>query len=582
MEREEKNQEKNENENNEPVGGAGAAGGSKSRKKRLRLKQLKQSANMIFIKKFDIQQCQGESQLFNILSTINGFNINTFIAAVDHTRLTRDHRMFIIVFKSDAQVNKIKEWAQIIDGARVNALGPDYKAFKYAKEHGKQMENAFLADAKCVVVKGLTNESPSSLAAALHSQGNVKVISVFKWSQFGWFTVELASHEDAQKVVSQGTAPFGTQQARFEFEKPRKPRRGGPPIQCKKCQIYGHTAKFCVNSPRCKYCGKTHNSRDCNIKDNNKKWRCCNCKRKHIATSKNCPKYQSICEKIGYKYQSPRELAKLRKSNNQRGGAPIRRRKREEPKGQQQPRNASFASIAGNGQSNLHGDIDINTGPPQQSGSNENSRNFNENANFSFGDEPDDDYDDQFTNGSAQKKRRLNGGQKETQASVIARLRDDIEKEKREKQALAEEVKQLHKQLAALTAQLKQLSKQQKQQQRAAPQPPPPPPSSSDDDDTDIEIDAATPTAKGKGKGKSKGQPKSKGKSKSKSKAKAKAKGQKPPPPTTSASRGQKSPNTGTRRTRRSSQVTMETHDKRRNNGSTSSNKSGTNKGNNK
>ena len=582
-----KNQGKNDNKNNGPAG-------SGSKLKRLRLKQLKQSANMIFIKKFDIKQCQGESQLFKILSTINDLNINTFVAAVDHTRLTRDHRMFIIVFKSDAQANQIKQWAEMIDRASINQLGPDYKAFKYAKEHGKQIENAFLADAKCVVVKGLTNESPLSLAAALESQGGVKVKNVIKWNQFGWFTVELVSHEDAVKVVSQGTASFGTQQARFEFEKPRKPRRGGPPIQCKNCQIYGHTAKFCVNSPRCKYCGKSHSSRDCNIKDNNRKWRCCNCKRKHAATNKNCPKYQTICEKIGYKYQSPRELAKLRKSNNQRGGAgggiSIRRR---EPKQQQQQQQrndpnargaASFASVAGNKQSNLNGDIAVNTGPSQQSGSNENSRNFNENGNFPFGDELDN-FDDEFTDGSVQKKRRLNGGRQETQSSVIARLRQ-------ENQTLVETVNTLSKEVAALRAQLKQLSEQLKmqprkqQQQRQAP---PLPPQSSDDDD--VVIDETTEKAKAKGKGKRQAQqPKSKGKSKSKSKGN----GQKPPPPArTPASRGQKSSNAGTpatrtrTRTRRSSNVTMETHDKRNadrrgNNGSTSSQTSGTNKTNKK
>jgi hypothetical protein len=36
------------------------------------------------------------------------------------------------------------------------------------------------------------------------------------------------------------------------------------PLQCFQCLDIGHTAQLCKNSPVCKFCGDSHNSRDCN------------------------------------------------------------------------------------------------------------------------------------------------------------------------------------------------------------------------------------------------------------------------------------------------------------------------------
>lgn len=50
---------------------------------------------------------------------------------------------------------------------------------------------------------------------------------------------------------------------RVKFEPPR-PKREIP--QCKKCQRYGHTKKFCYHSPRCVKCAGDHHTSQCTTK----------------------------------------------------------------------------------------------------------------------------------------------------------------------------------------------------------------------------------------------------------------------------------------------------------------------------
>ncbi|KAK8774107.1 hypothetical protein V5799_011353 [Amblyomma americanum] len=59
-----------------------------------------------------------------------------------------------------------------------------------------------------------------------------------------------------------------------------------PPIQCMCCQRYGHMARFCLRSPRCKVCSGPHNYKECAKKD---RPLCANCKGPHAATFTRCP-----------------------------------------------------------------------------------------------------------------------------------------------------------------------------------------------------------------------------------------------------------------------------------------------------
>ena len=307
MEEETKFEEKFERKNKNNSGDAATVS-----LQQLRLKQLKKLTNMIFIKKFDIKQCQGESDMLRIITKMKGINRKKFIAAIDHTRITRDNRVFVIVFDPVVKSHAIKQWATTIDKARINELGNDYQAFKYDGDHYKSQRKITKTKSTSVVIKGLRNETPASVSRMFKIHGYT-VCGVKQWNKFNWFTVVLSTNKQATKAVSIGSITFGTQLATIEFEKPRKLSRRGTPIQCKNCQIFGHTTRFCINNTRCKYCGKSHKSSDCFNKRNKMKWRCCNCHGKHQSNSKDCPKYHKICERIGYKNKNN----KNNKNNNQ-------------------------------------------------------------------------------------------------------------------------------------------------------------------------------------------------------------------------------------------------------------------------
>lgn len=59
-----------------------------------------------------------------------------------------------------------------------------------------------------------------------------------------------------------------------------------PPVQCMCCQRFGHMARYCLRTPRCKVCSGPHSYRTCNRKD---KPRCANCHGPHAATFTRCP-----------------------------------------------------------------------------------------------------------------------------------------------------------------------------------------------------------------------------------------------------------------------------------------------------
>lgn len=57
--------------------------------------------------------------------------------------------------------------------------------------------------------------------------------------------------------------------------------------QCKKCQLFGHTQKYCYNAFKCVKCGNPHETAHCK-KEKSAPPRCCNCGEAHPANYRGC------------------------------------------------------------------------------------------------------------------------------------------------------------------------------------------------------------------------------------------------------------------------------------------------------
>lgn len=75
-------------------------------------------------------------------------------------------------------------------------------------------------------------------------------------------------------------------------EKPRLRKARGHP-QCKRCQTYGHTAKYCFYPPRCVKCGLDHFTEDC-LKSRDLPAKCALCTGDHTANFRGCPSYKKF------------------------------------------------------------------------------------------------------------------------------------------------------------------------------------------------------------------------------------------------------------------------------------------------
>ncbi|KAL4127057.1 hypothetical protein QTP88_011255 [Uroleucon formosanum] len=65
------------------------------------------------------------------------------------------------------------------------------------------------------------------------------------------------------------------------------------PVQCLRCQNYGHTRTYCHHTPRCVKCGDIHLSSECQ-KDSNTPATCALCSGDHTASYKGCPKFKLL------------------------------------------------------------------------------------------------------------------------------------------------------------------------------------------------------------------------------------------------------------------------------------------------
>jgi len=74
---------------------------------------------------------------------------------------------------------------------------------------------------------------------------------------------------------------------------PSKTRSKNGPPQCKNCQNYGHTAKYCHHLARCIKCGGDHSSDIC-TKEKSSPAMCALCADDHTSNYKGCPKYKEL------------------------------------------------------------------------------------------------------------------------------------------------------------------------------------------------------------------------------------------------------------------------------------------------
>lgn len=76
---------------------------------------------------------------------------------------------------------------------------------------------------------------------------------------------------------------------RWDFQKKIKNK----PVQCRKCQMYGHGERGCNIKPKCATCAGKHRTADC---QSPAVIRCANCKNNHKATDPICPNRASFIE----------------------------------------------------------------------------------------------------------------------------------------------------------------------------------------------------------------------------------------------------------------------------------------------
>ena len=62
------------------------------------------------------------------------------------------------------------------------------------------------------------------------------------------------------------------------------------PLQCKRCQRFGHTQRNCGYAPRCVACGGSHLSGDCPAPRG--QLRCCSCEGNHTANYRGCVRWK--------------------------------------------------------------------------------------------------------------------------------------------------------------------------------------------------------------------------------------------------------------------------------------------------
>lgn len=85
---------------------------------------------------------------------------------------------------------------------------------------------------------------------------------------------------------------------------PRKPSTDIP--QCKNCQRYSHTEKYCHLPPRCVKCAENHHYKNC-TKTSDTAAKCVNCEGNHPSSYKGCSYYKDLRKNISKNLKKPHE-----------------------------------------------------------------------------------------------------------------------------------------------------------------------------------------------------------------------------------------------------------------------------------
>jgi hypothetical protein len=83
---------------------------------------------------------------------------------------------------------------------------------------------------------------------------------------------------------------------------PRKPSTDIP--QCKNCQRYSHTEKYCHLPPRCVKCAENHHYKNC-TKTSETAAKCVNCEGNHPSSYKSCSYYKDLRLNISKNLKKP-------------------------------------------------------------------------------------------------------------------------------------------------------------------------------------------------------------------------------------------------------------------------------------
>lgn len=149
-----------------------------------------------------------------------------------------------------------------------------------------------------IVIRNLhASTSASTIRTLLADQGyEVKYVNVLKNRFTGiplnMFEVEIGSKNRIQAEQILGITRLGSQEVSIE----RQARRTDP-VQCHRCQAFGHSKNYCRRPFVCLKCAGNHPSYECK-KDKATKGLCANCKGDHIASYKGCPTFKKERTKL--------------------------------------------------------------------------------------------------------------------------------------------------------------------------------------------------------------------------------------------------------------------------------------------
>jgi hypothetical protein len=190
----------------------------------------------------------------------------------------------------------------------------DYRAAtKFLHESGNQFHTFVLKEDKPqkVVLRGIDASVPAEyVKEALLTDYNITVDKVARLTSrrpgidgatsqeprgLPLFVVYTMSKETAQAIRKVTKLCY----SKVSVENYQSP---SGPVQCYRCQRFGHTSKFCASRPQCMKCAKDHPTHECK-KPKTTTGRCSNCNGDHVASYRGCPAYQLARDRQAPKQQ---------------------------------------------------------------------------------------------------------------------------------------------------------------------------------------------------------------------------------------------------------------------------------------